>query len=25
VQPDLAFRWLHDGWNISADLHVHFR
>lgn len=24
VQPDLAFSWLHDGWNISADLHFAF-
>jgi hypothetical protein len=22
VQPDLAFSWLHDGWNLSADFHV---
>lgn len=24
VQPDLGFSWLHDGWNLSADLHVVF-
>jgi len=24
VQPDLAYSWLHDGWNLSADLHVVF-
>jgi len=24
IQPDLAFSWLHDGWNISADLHIAF-
>jgi len=22
VQPDLGFSWLHDGWNLSADLHL---
>ncbi len=24
VQPDLAFSRLHDGWNLTADLHVAF-
>lgn len=22
VQPDLGLSWLHDGWNLSADLHL---
>ena len=22
IQPDLGFSWLHDGWNVSADLHL---
>lgn len=22
IQPDLSLSWLHDGWNVSADLHL---
>ncbi|GEO81554.1 SphA family protein [Pararhodospirillum oryzae] len=24
VQPDLGISWLHDGWNLSADMHLTF-